>query len=59
MEEGEEDGVGRVCGEMVEVHAGEFCGGEEGKWTCMAERADVWRDDAIGGGHRRRVLDRK
>lgn len=59
MEKREEDGVGGVCGEMGEMHAGKEGGGKEGKRARMAQRAAVWRDDAVGGGHRRRVRDRK
>lgn len=59
MEEGEEDRVRRVCGDVFEVHTGKVCDGEEGKPAAVAEGSCVGWDDAIGGedGHRRRVLE--
>lgn len=47
MEKRKEDRVGRVCGEVLEMHAGELVCGEEGKLAGMLETAGVWRDDAI------------
>ena len=61
MEEGEEDGVGGVGGDVLEVHAGKVGSGEEGDvGGGMLEDGAVGRDNAIGGaGHdeRRRVQD--
>ena len=53
MEKGKEDRVGWVSGDMLEMHAGELGGGEEGNLARMLQTAGVWRDDAIGGRHGR------
>lgn len=54
VEEGEENGVGWVSGEMFEVHTGELVCGEEEEEEVgvgMAESGRVGRNDAIGEGH--------
>ena len=53
MEEGEQDRVRRVCGEMLEMHAGEMAGRQEGDGRGgILEASTVRRHDTErGGGH--------